>query len=306
MSEPGGRPPDAPASLTPPDAMVPPGPAAASAISTVVPPLAVDVDDLGETVPLPTAARRIVSLVPSLTESLAATAPELLVGATDYCTHPADLAVERVGGSKYPDLDRVRALRPDLVLANAEENRLPDLAALRAAGIPVWVTAPTTLAAAFTSLRRMLAACGIDAVPVWLDDARRAWSSTYDGSAVAHTAVVPVWRRPWMVLGAGTFAGDVLRRLGVANAYGESSERYPRTTVAEMRDSGADLVVLPDEPYAFTATDGPEEFAGLAVALVSGRHLTWYGPSLREARDVLERQLAAALPGGVPAPGPRG
>jgi ABC-type Fe3+-hydroxamate transport system substrate-binding protein len=255
-------------------------------------------DDLGTPVPLPARTRRVVSLVPSLTESVAASAPELLVGATDYCTHPADLAVERVGGSKYPDLDKVRALRPDLVLANAEESRLSDVDALRAAGIAVWVTAPTTLAAAFTSLRRMLAACGVHPAPPWLDEARRAWSSTYDGSPPARTAVVPIWRRPWMVVGQDTFAGDVLRRLGVANAYGAAGERYPRVTVEQMLGSGADLAVLPDEPYAFGPGDGPEEFAGLDVALVSGRHLTWYGPSLLEARDLLERQLAAARPAG--------
>jgi ABC-type Fe3+-hydroxamate transport system substrate-binding protein len=250
-------------------------------------------DDLGTAVG-PGEVRRVVSLVPSLTESLAATAPELLAGATDFCTHPAGLDVPRVGGSKYPDLDRVRELRPDLVLANAEENQLSDIEALRAAGIAVWVTAPTTLAGAFTSLRRMLAACGVPATPRWLDEARRAWSSTYDGSPPRRTAVVPIWRRPWMVLGAGTFAGDVLRRLGVANAYGDGTERYPKVTIEELRGRGADLVVLPDEPYAFSATDGPEEFPGLPVALVSGRHLTWYGPSLLEARDLLERQLAGA------------
>jgi ABC-type Fe3+-hydroxamate transport system substrate-binding protein len=254
-------------------------------------------DDLGTLVSVPR-VERVVSLVPSLTESVAATAPGLLVGATDYCTHPAGLDVARVGGSKYPALDRVRALRPDLVLANAEENQLSDVEALRADGIAVWVTAPTTLAGALTSLRRMLAACGIPEQPVWLDAARRTWSSTYDGSPPTRTAVVPIWRRPWMVLGAGTFAGDVLRHLGIANAYADANGRYPRVTVEDMLGRGADLVVLPDEPYAFSATDGPEEFGGLDVALVSGRHLTWYGPSLVEARDLLERQLAAARPGG--------
>ena len=255
-------------------------------------------DDLGYPLAPTDPPGRVVSLVPSLTESVALSAPGLLVGATDYCTHPADLDVARVGGSKYPDLDRVAALEPDLVLANAEETQLSDVDSLRAAGIAVWVTAPTTLAGAFTSLRRMLAACGVDPAPAWLEEARRAWASAYDGSSPTRTAVVPIWRRPWMVLGGGTFAGDVLLRLGVANAYGTSTERYPRTTVGEMRSRGADLVVLPDEPYAFSAEDGPADFEGLDVALVSGRHLTWYGPSLREARDLLERQLAAAAPAG--------
>jgi ABC-type Fe3+-hydroxamate transport system substrate-binding protein len=281
------------ATSVPPDAIVPAA-ATASVLSTGAPPLDPELDDLGTRVVLTAPPRRVVSLVPSLTESVAASIPGLLAGATDYCTHPIGLDVPRVGGSKYPDLDRVRALTPDLVLANAEENRREDIEALRAAGIPVWVTAPATLASAFTSLRRMLAACGLAATPAWLDEARRAWSSTYDGSPPVHTAAVPIWRRPWMVLGAGTFAGDVLRQLGVANAFAGAAERYPRVSLDDIRSSGADLVVLPDEPYAFSAADGPEEFAGLAVALVSGRHLTWYGPSLLEARDLLERQLENA------------
>ena len=252
----------------------PGGPAAAGAPagSGSSRPASVPVDDLGTAVPVPAAVSRVVSLVPSLTESVAATVPGLLVGATDYCTHPAGLDVARVGGSKYPDLDRVLALEPDLVLANAEENQLSDVAALRAAGIPVWVTAPTTLAGAFTSLRRMLAVCGVEGTPVWLDEARRAWSSTYDGSPADRTAAVPIWRRPWRMGGAGALGVDLVRRLGVAKKYGKAAERY-----------------------AFSAADGPEEFAGLDVALVSGRHLTWYGPSLLEARDLLERQLAEVL-----------
>src|SRR5437764_7934344 len=99
-------------------------------------------DDLGRTVPVPVAVRRVVSLVPSLTESVAVSAPGLLVGATDWCTHPADLDVARVGGTKNPRAADVVTLRPDLVLANEEENRAEDISALRAAGLPVWVTAP--------------------------------------------------------------------------------------------------------------------------------------------------------------------
>ncbi|WP_046472480.1 helical backbone metal receptor, partial [Allosalinactinospora lopnorensis] len=116
----------------------------------------------------------------------------------------------------------------------------------------------------------------------------------------ARRAVVPIWRRPWMVLGRGTFAGDVLARLGVANVYATAEERYPRIRLAELSECGADLVVLSDEPYAFAADDGPESFPGLPAALVSGRYLTWYGPSLSEARENLGRALggrAADQPG---------
>ena len=253
-------------------------------------------DDLGtRAAHAPAAVRRVVSLVPSLTESVAVTAPGLLVGATNWCTHPEELDVSRVGGTKNPRVDDVVALRPDLVVANEEENRATDIAALRAAGLAVWVTAPRTLPQAFRSLRRMLAACGL-ASPAWLDDAWRAWSNTVDGSPPQVTALVPVWRRPWMVVGSDTFTGDLLRHLGVANARGDDPERYPRLDADELAaaTAAADLVVLPDEPYRFTAEDGPESFPGIPVALVSGRHLTWYGPSLLEARDLLERQLAAA------------
>ena len=236
-----------------------------------------------------------MSLVPSLTEAIAATDVALLAGATDWCTHPPGLDLPRVGGTKWPDLERVLALRPDLVVANAEENRDSDVAALRSAGVPVWVTAPATVAGALSSLDRLCAVLGRPD-PAWLRRARAVWT---DPPRVAPVrAVVPIWRRPWMVLGRDTFAGDVLRQLGIANAYAGAGERYPRTTVEEMRATGADLVVLPDEPYAFGPDDGPEEFGGLDVALVSGRHLTWYGPSLVEARDLLERQLAAARPAG--------
>jgi ABC-type Fe3+-hydroxamate transport system substrate-binding protein len=247
-------------------------------------------DDLGDLGAPPRSPQRVVSLVPSLTEAVAVTAPGLLVGATDYCTHPADLDVPRVGGSKYPSVAAVLELAPDLVLANEEENRAEDVAALRAAGIPVWVTAPRTLAQAFTSLGRMLDVCDLGR-PQWWDEARRAWAPTFDGAPPRVRAVVPVWRRPWMALGRDTFAGDVLAHLGVGNLLAGHADRYPRLSVEELRALGPDLVVLPDEPYRFTAGDGPEEFPGVRAALVSGRHLTWYGPSLVEARDVLERQI---------------
>lgn len=248
-------------------------------------------DDLGTGVSLPASIERVVSLVPSLTESLAATAPGLLVGATDWCTHPADLAVTRVGGTKNPDVARVLSLRPDLVLANEEENRAADLDALRATGVAVWVTQVRTVDEAIESLDRMLRiACGLTR-PSWLDDAAVAWAGL-PRRAPARTAAVPIWRRPWMVLGRDTFAGDVLARLGVRNAFAGHAERYPRVSLADVQ--AAELIVLPDEPYAFNATDGPECFPGRTVALLSGRHLTWYGPSMADAPRVLTAQLSAA------------
>ncbi|MFF1441700.1 helical backbone metal receptor [Streptomyces sp. NPDC058295] len=238
---------------------------------------------------------RIVSLVPSLTEAVASSVPGALVGATDWCTHPAGLDVTRIGGTKNPRVDRIVALAPDLVIANEEENREPDLAGLRAAGLEVLVTGIRDLPQAFGELARVLRACGASSRPRWLDEAEEAWAAPLPPTR-RRTAVVPIWRRPWMVLGRDTFAGDVLARLGVDQLYADHAERYPRIPVEELLAAAPDLVVLPDEPYRFTADDGPEAFPGLPCALLSGRHLTWYGPSLAEAPKVLGEALRAAHP----------
>ena len=248
-------------------------------------------DDLGHPVPLTRPARRVVSLVPSLTESVAVTRPEALAGATDWCTHPADLDVPRVRGTKNPNLAAIKELRPDIVLANQEENRRVDVERLRAAGVPVWVTVIQTVDQAMTSLRRMFAALGWPA-PDWLDAAERDWSQAPPSGGVR--AVIPVWRDPWMVVGSATFAGDVAARLGLANVYGDDPGRYPRVELDDLAARQPELIVLPDEPYTFSTDDGPEVFPRQRVALVEGRALTWYGPSLVTARSVLRSQLDAA------------
>ena len=236
---------------------------------------------------------RIVSIVPSLTEAVAATIPGALVGATDWCTHPADLEVARVRGTKNPDVDLIVSLRPDLVVANAEENRDVDLARLRDAGLAVHVMYPTTVPEALDALGEMLAACGAAETPRWLADARSEWEAPAPQPWAR--AVVPIWRRPWMALGRDTFAGDVLARCGIANALADASEHYPKIDVAAMLARQPDLIVLPDEPYAFSAEDGPEAFDGVPCACISGRDLTWYGPSLVGARERLTRAFAQAL-----------
>ncbi len=233
----------------------------------------------------PEGIRRVVSLVPSLTEAVGATAPELLVGVTDWCSHPADLAATRVGGTKNPRVADIRALEPDIVLVNTEENRAPDIEALRACGLQVWVTDFETVPGALAGLAEMLLAIGLGR-PDWLVEAFASWRRPWEG--VRRRALVPIWRRPWMTLGRDTFAGDVLTRLGVDNVLASDSERYPKVDLAGVPPF--DIVVLPDEPYAFSLDDGPEAFVEPA-RLVSGRHLTWYGPSLAEARDVLTAQL---------------
>ncbi len=165
---------------------------------------------------------RVVSLVPSLTEAVAVSVPGVLVGATDWCSHPADLDVVRVKGTKNPDVERIVGLAPDLVIANEEENREPDLAALRQAGLDVLVTEVRDVPGAFRELERVVRACGLRTRPRWLDEAQEAWLDPPRPERRLRAAV-PIWRRPWMVLGPGHLrrgrAGAARRRQRVRDAH---------------------------------------------------------------------------------------
>lgn len=249
------------------------------------------VDDLGAAVSLRRPMRRVVSLVPSLTEAIAVSCPDMLVGATQWCTHPPELVVERVRGTKNPDVRRIAALAPDLVVCNQEENRRIDVDRLRNAGIPVWVTRIRQLDEAFASLSRLFEVALGAPRPPWLSQAADSWGAP--PPKPLRPAVIPVWRDPWMVVGQDTFTADVAAHLGLRLVHADGPYRYPTVSPTELvRD--VELAVLPDEPYRFTETDGPEAFPGIAVALVSGRSLTWYGPSLVTAHIDLTYQLAHA------------
>lgn len=240
-------------------------------------------DDLGADVPLQSPATRVVSLVPSLTEALAASTPSVLVGATDWCTHPGDLDVARVRGTKNPDLAAIRALEPDLVVANKEENRELDVRRLRDAGVAVWVTRIETVEESLASMSRLLTTALGLADPPWLVEARRLWATPAPHRL---SVAVPIWRDPWMVVGSSTYTDDLLTRAGMANVLADREGRYPSVTPEEVDGAGADVVLLPDEPYVFTADDGPEAFT-TPTRLVSGRLLTWYGPAMVEAHAML-------------------
>lgn len=245
-------------------------------------------DDLGREVHIPAGgARRIVSLVPSLTEAFATSAPHVLSGATDWCSHPADLDVPRVRGTKNPNLHAIADIAPDVVIANQEENRKLDVERLTGRGIQVWVTHITTVDEAFYSMRRLFTEVISSPVPGWLTEAQDAWSAPSSHSPLR--VAVPIWRDPWMVIGASTFSGDLLSRLGLHNIFADAEHnpdgaRYPHTDLELIDTDQVDAVLLPDEPYEFSATDGPEAFATAPTALVEGRLITWYGPSLLEAR----------------------
>jgi ABC-type Fe3+-hydroxamate transport system substrate-binding protein len=250
-------------------------------------------DDLGHPVALERPPTRLVSLVPSLTEALASSVPDRLIGATDWCVHPEGLDVARVRGTKNPDHPAIARLRPDLVIANQEENRRVDVERLRADGFAVWVTVIESVDQALESMRRLFVDVLEAGEPEWLVASTVAWGRPPD--LAPFRVVAPIWRAPWLVIGAHTFSGDVIGRLGLVPVFGDAGQRYPKLTLTAIADLQPDLVLLPDEPYAFTADDGPEAFAGIPTVLVSGRDLTWYGPSMASARASLTGQIKAAM-----------
>jgi ABC-type Fe3+-hydroxamate transport system substrate-binding protein len=205
------------------------------------------------------------------------------VGATDWCTHPADLSVTRVRGTKNPDLAAIRALSPDLVVANQEENRELDVRRLRESGVAVWVTRIESVEDSLASMTRLFASALHLADPPWLVEARELWSAR---AAPRMRVAVPIWRDPWMVVGSSTYTHDLLARAGLTNVLADREGRYPSVPLDEIDAAGADVVLLPDEPYVFTADDGPEAFR-TPTRLVSGRLLTWYGPAMVEAHAEL-------------------
>lgn len=226
----------------------------------------------------------VVSLVPSITEALASVRREAVVGATDWCTHPADLddtGVTRVRGTKNPDLAAIRSLEPDVVIANKEENRELDVRRLRDTGVHVHVTDIETVPQAVEAFHEIFDEVLGWERPDWLAEAERLWCGPLP--PVTRKVAIAIWRDPWMVVGRDTFTGDLVRRLGWQNVYAEAQDRYPKVDLADLDQAGADVVLLPDEPYVFTGQDGPEAFTRTPTELVSGRLLTWYGPSLLEA-----------------------
>ncbi len=245
---------------------------------------------------------RIISLVPSLTDAVAALdAAEDLVGVTKYCTSGAPEGIERVGGTKNPDVQRVIALRPDVVLVNTEENRSEDLDRLREAGLTVEEFYPRTVAEAAAMTRRLgeVVQRGAAAEPL----AQAIENALTDGGATGTDrprvmALTLIWRKPWMGLGPQTYADDLLWQAGFGNVLSGFDEPYP--TLDPSFVLGPDVVLLPSEPYAFSEDDldAVRELVGpdAVLHLVDGQALTWHGPrsagALRTFRALADRLSA--------------
>jgi ABC-type Fe3+-hydroxamate transport system substrate-binding protein len=245
---------------------------------------------------------RIVSLVPSLTETLFVFgAGERVVGRTRYCLWPPRSVkrVPTVGGTKKADVRRVLELEPDLVVAVREENTKENINELEEAGVPVFVGAPENVAGAIEMLGELARTIEAPRAGAVLAPIKRVYGRLRDEmtQGEGRRVFLPIWRNPFMSVGSDTYADDVLTTCGGDNVCGATA-RYPVVTLEEVEATQPDIVLLPDEPYPFSAED-LEEFYSLEIPaahadrihLVDGKLLTWYGP--RMASSLM--QLSALL-----------
>lgn len=264
-------------------------------------------DDRGRRVAMPVPPRRVVSLVPSISEMLFALGRgDLVCGATRYCVEPGGQMghVTRVGGTKDPDLATIASLAPDLVLVSPEENRWADFEALKGAGLRVFVVDPRRVADVPGTLRRI--GDIVDARWVAERIAREVEAAIAEATGwaaeVRPRVFCPIWKDPWMSVNGSTFPGDVLRLAGANNVCGDAPAAYCTVTLDEIAALVPEVILLPDEPFAFA----PEHLASLQplggtpalrdgrVCFVDGRALSWYGPrtaaALRTIRVLLNRR----------------
>jgi ABC-type Fe3+-hydroxamate transport system substrate-binding protein len=261
------------------------------------------VDATGVALSLPAPPRRIVSLIPSITEILFALGVgEAVAGCTIYCTEPAEgvATKTRIGGEKNPRLEQIRALQPDLVIANIEENLREHVETLRAWGIPVFVTYPRTVAAGVALVRALGAVTGAaDRASEIAAPLERRLAEIASRGAARARVFCPIWRHPYMTINADTYVHDMLAVCGGDNVFAHRPTRYPTVSLAEVAETRPAVILLPDEPYRFrrphTADFVP--FADVPavrdgrIHLIDGKLLSWYGPRIAQALHVLPALL---------------
>jgi ABC-type Fe3+-hydroxamate transport system substrate-binding protein len=251
---------------------------------------------------------RIVSLVPSLTEALFAFGLEQeVVGVTRFCVEPRKGVAGKikVGGTKALDVAKIKALKPDLVVASAEENSPGDVAQLIDYGFPVFVTLVTSVESAIDLLRQLATITDTTAVARPIIQGAKEALAFVQGAAVGRERVrvfCPIWRNPYMTCGRGTYMHDIITACGGRNVFGERQESYPRLELAEMAALDPQVILLPDEPYRFTKRHKADfkAFAEVTavknghIFLIDGKILTWYGPRIAQSLSEVKRLLGIA------------
>ncbi len=263
------------------------------------------IDDLSRTVRISRPARRIVCLVPSISETLFALgAGGRIVGITDYCIHPDDQVRTkfRVGGTKNFFTDKVIKLNPDLVVANAEENRKHQVERLEKSGLTVFVTFPKSVDGCLKMISDMAALTGTqrEAQTLVSSVERARADALRRASGPPCRVLCPIWKDPYMTINRDTYVHSVIQNSGGRNIFEDSTERYPEFTLAKAAACLPDVILLPTEPYHFSEADiagfremgtGVPAVRDRRIHIVEGELLSWYGPRLSRALQVISSLL---------------
>lgn len=250
-------------------------------------------------------AVRVVSLCPSLTElvfDLGRGAD--LVAITRWCVHPqAGVgAIEKAGGTKNPDIERIIELAPDLVLMNREENRAEDALALERAGLACHVSMPRDVAETAEMVRSIARALERASEG---ERIAREIESRAERVAVATAGKRPVrfayliWRRPWMAVNADTFAHALLAAAGGVNAFADRVDRYPEIEIEEIAAGEPELVLLCTEPFPFSEAHASELAAATGLPrerfrIADGEYLSWHGSRTPDGIDYAAELIDSA------------
>lgn len=253
-------------------------------------------DQLQRPVYLPSPPQRIVSLVPSQTELLAYLGLEKEVaGITRFCIHPQKWKNEKtkVGGTKNLHTDKIRELKPDLILANKEENDKDQLEVLMQE-FPVWISDIYTLEDALSMIRSVGLICGRADKALMLQSEikkrfRKLNAEDLKPKIAAGQSKVKaayfIWKDPWMAAGSHTFIDDMMQRCGFQNIFGDMS-RYPVIAIDQLAERNCELILLSSEPYPFKEKHAKmlqKIFPQTDILPVDSEMFSWYGSRLLQA-----------------------
>lgn len=267
------------------------------------------VDQLDRTVALPNEPKRIISLVPSQTELLHHLGlEEEVIGITKFCVHPEKWFRNkpRVGGTKTVNIEKIKSLHPDLIIANKEENVQEQVEAL-AKEFPVWVSDVNTLDDAYEMIK------GIGEITAKKQETETLVEQIQKSFAgLKLPTAIPIairtklqtcyliWKDPYMTAGGDTFIHDMLTNAGFENAFAQT-KRYPVVTIEDLPIANCQLIFLSSEPYPFKQNHVDElqtKLPHTKIILVNGEMFSWYGSRLLQVPAYfksLHQQIAAMV-----------